>query len=393
MDNLTSLSLSTGSYPTNSKFVKPAPHLTDLNVINNHKQDGTNSETLSIDLSTFPAVQNLFIYRVRVSSTEVIQLENVQSFYAMKCEVNLIQISIFEHLSDVYLENVIFLGGQLESFIGRMDNLRSVALDYSGIPNTKFDLNTLSRSVTVLRGMSLYGLELQMSSPVVFGKLKSMALQESVFNVNTDDKFNETFPNLIHLTITRCPISYSILKNMLTISSLKTVSIVRADSNNTENHDLFTESGVPRFVKYFKLERSNSSSTGWSYIPNSNELQGYRFRDIVLQIYVIVLITICGFGLLGNILSAVVLTRNNMRSSTSCILLGLTLCDGILLITYAGSILYYGIKLILVFLNSSIPSYEPYFIFGLKVTESFVKKLDELQYRVLFPLNRIGKFT
>ena len=58
-------------------------------------------------------------------------------------------------------------------------------------------------------------------------------------------------------------------------------------------------------------------------------------------VYGILLVGVGILGLLGNVISIVVLTRPQMKSSINIILVGLVSCDSILIVT---SILMFGIK-------------------------------------------------
>jgi hypothetical protein len=153
------------------------------------------------------------------------------------------------------------------------------------------------------------------------------------------------------------------------------------------------DSGVPSGVQEIKLVKSKNSTTGWwntdlgrkSTIPNTT------LTNTVLYAYILLLMCICGFGLFGSLISSIVLTRKNMWGSTSCILLGLTFCDSLVLLTYICSVLYFGIKLILNFMEFGVSQDQVYRVLGFQVTEFSVKSLDDLQYTILYPLNKTGK--
>ncbi len=82
-----------------------------------------------------------------------------------------------------------------------------------------------------------------------------------------------------------------------------------------------------------------ANSTAWLEQENSDT---WTFDDIFeFVVYGILLCVIGALGLVGNVISIVVLSRSQMKSSISTILIGLVTCDSLLIVT---SILLFSFK-------------------------------------------------
>jgi hypothetical protein len=92
-------------------------------------------------------------------------------------------------------------------------------------------------------------------------------------------------------------------------------------------------------------------------------------------IFIVLITLICILGILGNVLSLLVLVQKRMRNSTSVILVGLVISDMLILIP--------GL-----FINSiGIIVLEIYF-----TNSTEIKEWAVIVFRIFYPLKRIGMF-
>jgi hypothetical protein len=112
-------------------------------------------------------------------------------------------------------------------------------------------------------------------------------------------------------------------------------------------------------------------------------------RDRFMNSYTLSLWTICTLGLLGNVLNGLVLSRKRMRSSTSIILLGLALFDSMVLVTFLFSVIYFGLKLLVVFGFEILEENYKFLWFDLSIADA--QRTLEFHQSFLYPLNKIGR--
>ena len=98
-------------------------------------------------------------------------------------------------------------------------------------------------------------------------------------------------------------------------------------------------------------------------------------QKVFFWTYIAVITLICVLGICGNVLSLIVLLQKRMRSSTSCILVGLVISDMLILIS---GLLINSIGIIVL---------RVYFDYSLEIGCWAV-----IVFRVFYPLKKIGKF-
>lgn len=107
------------------------------------------------------------------------------------------------------------------------------------------------------------------------------------------------------------------------------------------DHEHFT-SGIPELMNTTTMTTASSSVAnaivnGTETIPQFHPPPSVPFDFIVNGIGIMIVAIL---GIIGNILSAIVLSRPQMRSSVTCLLIGLTFCDSLLIFI---SILIFGL--------------------------------------------------
>jgi len=400
VENLTSLTLmrlvNFNPYSTLYDKLKLARNLVEF-TLTISELDFNESVNVSIDLSIFPSIETLqflTLENVHIWSSKWVELKGLKFFHVWPGVLNLTALSISNSLSMVDLKNVVFIGNRLDTFLAKMTNLTELSLDLTEMENQKLDMLSLENSANSLREMRLFGLQLEISSQnLTFDELSHIRFKKCNFMENVLNRFSSTFLGLIEVEMTQSNLSLPFLQEVLSISSLREFEIQKKTLEVPTMLKFLLDSGVPVNANGANLHRNETSPTGWSayLIHRVNNRHNTVLRDVTLYGYCILLVGVGALGILGNILSAVVLSRKNMRSSTSCLLLGLTFCDMSVLMTYICSALYFGIKLVLVFLQFKISVNNEYSILGFQVNENSVQWLDELYYRILYPLNKTGK--
>jgi len=123
------------------------------------------------------------------------------------------------------------------------------------------------------------------------------------------------------------------------------------DQSNSSFHD--PEVGLQSMLKYLNYSNPNLAQNlvpAYEGVPDSVEYEvnphnvtqsAPKESAVEFVVYGILLVGVGILGLLGNVISIVVLTRPQMKSSINIILVGLVSCDSILIVT---SILMFGIK-------------------------------------------------
>jgi len=162
--------------------------------------------------------------------------------------------------------------------------------------------------------------------------------------------------------------------------------------------------GVKRFLKEAnasmlqdKVSLAKSSNGKWEY-RGSHPEDIEKGESTVFYAYISSLFIFCFVGIIGNVISVVVLSGKGMWSSTSCILITLALFDITILTTLIGSLPLYGFKLVSLFLKLYT------FPFGLFGTGSQIPLLGEspvqtvtllenIQAKFIYPLCKTGKLA
>ena len=146
------------------------------------------------------------------------------------------------------------------------------------------------------------------------------------------------------------------------------LSDIFGESNTSlilDDSDNFTTTVFPEFALDDDNRTSNSTSSS-ACVPHSEALFIFLVGGVGIS-------TVCIFGIFGNILSALVLSRSSMRSSVNIILLGLSICD---LTFVTVSLMFYGASSIF-----------QYFCLLLKYNDIMLP----LMVPPLFPLLSVGK--
>jgi len=377
-------------HPDIFEALKSMHQLTALKVVKN------TAATVSIDLSTIPtieSIQYLVFGNLNIGSSRWIDLKNLSKLEMYRGQLNLTQISLSNSPSniEVRLQNTVLIGSNLNSVV-RNIQLRRLDLDYRPrqIPFLEFDLKSLQNSSQTLSSVDLSGLDLKISESKSFQMdTKYILLRDCKLSENLLQDFPDIFPNLHHFSIYQYNASRTMFQDMLQFPHLRFLAFDRSDHETPEVNQFMLDSNIPKNAYWITLNRSNETVTGWNHLRSSplNSKLDTKLRDTALYTYILILSIIIGVGIIGNILSAIVLTRKNMRSSTSCILLGLAFCDTPVLITYACSTLYFGIKFIFVFLKFKIVHETDVYT----VSEQSVKWLDQFYYSFMYPLNKTGE--
>jgi len=136
---------------------------------------------------------------------------------------------------------------------------------------------------------------------------------------------------------------------------MDSASAINIITNINTNHSLILENiRKAHHDVYLTIDDNNNGTSPFpSFKEDSSDENGeekYEYNETFEFIIVGLGITIVSIlGIIGNILSACVLSRSQMKSSVSCLLLGLTFADTILIIT---SLLLFGLPVLLT-VNSS----------------------------------------
>ncbi len=331
----------------------------------------------------FEALQELTLYSVSLCSL----LNN--STQAIFPSSNLKNIDLFDLTCDgMYVD--------VSSFLRNRRGLASLALD---LDFGSLDLSDLEASRKTLRYLSLtlegFGdIIVYQSVAFQFTNLKRLLLYGK-FTFESPKLFSETFQNTEEMEFVGFPFKPGFLKEVLKtrVRFIEFRLYAAKVDWGAEVESFFAQAGV---LKHLDLEEYQFRRTNGTWtcdydekITSISDLEMARERDVVMCAYALSLIGICSLGILGNVLSGGVLSRKRMRSSTSFILLGLTLSDLTLLLTSLFSVVFYGIKLILVFLNYPIKKFSYAFLW-MDISFWDAEDLEHRQSQILYPLSKTG---
>jgi hypothetical protein len=161
-----------------------------------------------------------------------------------------------------------------------------------------------------------------------------------------------------------------------------------------EINTFLEEASVPLHATVILMERKLESKGRWNWTytgPPDDSSQNPGLRDTVMYLYTIPLVSVCVVGLTLNAVNGLVLSQKEMANSTSIILLGLTFCDSLVLITYLWSALYFGLKFVFMVWKFTISEVEfPFLWFSISLEEA--QRMENRQSLTLYPLNNTGEF-
>ena len=256
----------------------------------------------------------------------VIKFPNLTKLELVECTINSDLDLYFRQLSSLLISDVSFDGENASDFFIACEKLENLTMK-----SVNLDISVLPRNITSVK---IFNSTITHSLDFKFDHLNTLYIDDYA-NFDEDFNFFNTFKHLKTLTIDRNISASLFLKLLDSFDELVELHVgFDRDAGNQpgfqEVTELLKDLEVPDSENPFKLEKFNGVGDSWSYkVPEWNN-KLYRFFYFT---YPIMIISICCIGILGNILSAIVLFSKEMRSSTSCILLGLVFCDTLLLVS------------------------------------------------------------
>jgi len=275
---------------------------------------------------------------------------------------------------------------ELTDFLKNKRNLNYFQL--SGLPS--FDISTLRPSNASLGKLYVRQVHLKQSSPVSFHNLTRLFFK----NVSVSRSFVGSFPNTFS-SVKKVEVGVTLDEGLweaiLNTSAIMQIRLVAYHFYSTPRIDSFlVDAGCPSLyhetLKVVKVDRV------WKHVDQEEGIwYNERVRDRFIDGFTLTLSAICIGGLIGNCLSGIVLSQRAMRTSTSVILIGLTLCDTVVLVSYLPSILFLTEILAKYFLKST--TYQGFDFHGMRFTASYYFSYFELYRGILNPLSRTGNLS
>ena len=361
--------------------------------ISSFNVDFSRSPTMEIiDLAIIPNDLNTIVLKNARLWTSVPNLSSngIGSMELKNSELNLTFFSSKAPMQNLELTNTTFIGGNI-SFIKVYGRLRKVILREMKV----FDISNFLESRRRLEDFQCTNTLLTHSTDIQLSTYYLM-MDNCKFDELTRTQFASIFKSLYIFEIRG---NFEYLSSIL-MESIKTpvntIKIFLNDNQRVRNKPQFNEineflnsCNAPPYATRMILTLKDGTCQSAGYVDDYT--QNPYLRDFTLYIYTVPLFLVCIFGILGNIISAVVLSTKEMRSSTSCILLGLTVCDMVILGTYITSALYFGLKFVFMFWKFSIPESDMP-VLWFQVSKSFATRMDNLQSAFLYPLNKSGNY-
>ncbi len=367
------------------------PHLTSLTL------KVTSEPKLTLDLSLLPTqtLKELVLENINLISTSTFEaLEKLT--LSRLCFSNTTQaLFASRNLKDLRLWDLECDSGEIEvsTFLKSCGGLERLTLQAL----RSFDPADLESSRESLKDLHLDGVGVVSQSEVFqFRQLDELLLRGKV-SFSSPQLFSTTFKLTEVMEFHGFTFEPGFLKEVLKtrVNKIK-IHSGREIQLGAEVETFLAQARVPAHLYFrdvsYSLQKRNQT---WEYNEDDDtpDVSMARDRDVIMYAYTLSLLSISSLGILGNVLSGGVLSRKRMRSSTSFILLGLTLSDLTLLITYLPAIVYYGLKLIMIFLKYRATEEFgfAYWFLRTKIKQLDVGRFEQQQAVFFYPLNKTGR--
>ena len=342
---------------------------------------------LPTETLTSLAVSNMVLLS---HQTEPTHFENLETLHLQKCNFNSSILVVSHTLTSLYLTSVVIIDGNLKSITEKYTKLETLSL----VNMTGIDLSLLEPAKFNLKNLYIIDSYVNQSSNFEFENMFSLKLTRCIIDKSYVDKFSSTFKKLRRIVLIG---DFTILKLLKRIPNTSITQVIlrfegeqkfHSDSEIEEGRQFLSSLNVSSDATEVSLYKLSNGSD-WEVYALESAKDSSLLRDVLIYLYIITISVISLFGIFGSFVSGIVLSKKKLRSSTSCILLGLTLSDLTLLVTYLMSVVYFGLKLILIFLQFQISDSEyPFLWFTISVESA--QRMELWQSRFLYSLNKTG---
>jgi len=272
----------------------------------------------------------------------------------------------------------------LTEFLKQKPNLEYFQL--WGFPS--FDISTLRPSKAALRKLFFRQVYLTQSRPASFHNLTRLVLRNVSVSRSFVDSFPDTFNSVEYVDV-GVRLDGEVWEAILKASAIRRIKLKDYHFYSTPRVDSFLlGAGCPLYHETIEVVKVGGV---WKHLNRGKGIwYDTRVRDAFIYGLTLTLSAICIGGLIGNFFSGIVLSQRAMRTSTSCILIGLTICDTVVLVSYLPSILFFTAVLATYYLNFIIQPSQGYTFLGMRFTAEYAFSYFELHKSIFYPMSKTG---